>query len=103
MQHNILDYDLPWILLDRDARSKLGINSYDPVMVYRSNSYAIKMKLHTTTLPMIAVIVGFVIGLDYFFPDEATIIEVVVKVLIFGGGLLLTIWMNLLSIRKRLK
>lgn len=103
MQHNILDYDLPWILLDRDARSKLGINSYDPVMVYRSNSYAIKMKLHTTTLPMIAVIVGFVIGLDYFFPGKDTTIEVVVKVLIFVGGLLLTIWMNLLSIRKKLK
>lgn len=103
IRHNILDYDLPWILLDRDARIKLGIKAYDPVMVYRSNSYAIKTKLHTITLPMVAGIVGFVIGLDYLLPNVETTTLLVIKAMLFVGGLLLTIWLNLLSIRKKLK
>ena len=104
MRNNILNYDLPWILLDLDARRKLDIHSYDPVMVYRSNNYAIKTKLHTTTLPMIALTVGFVIGLEQLKGSFSKIdLLMITKVLVFVTGIIVTIWMNLLSIRKKLK
>lgn len=103
MKGNILNYDLPWILLDLDAREALGIKAYHPVSVFRSNNYAVKKKLHTTTLPMIAGTVGFVIGLRYMFPDADDSIMLIIQSLLFVGGLLLTIWMNLLTIRKKLK
>jgi hypothetical protein len=103
MKGNILDYDLPWIFLDRDARIKLDIKAYDPIMVYRSNGHAIKSQLHKTTLSLIAGIVGFIIGLDYLLPNINKGILALLMIFVFVTGLMLTIWLNLLSIRKKLK
>ena len=100
---NVLEYDLPWILMDRDAREKLGIKAYHPVTVYRSNSYAIKTKLHSITLPMIGGIVGFMVGLHYLLPEDNIAVKAAIQASVFFGGLLLTVWLNLLSVRKRLK
>ncbi len=104
LKGNKLDYDLRWILLDLDARSKLGIKAYDPVMVYRSNNYAIKTKMHSITLPMVAGVVGFVLSLDYLLKDLVSApLLAAIKAVLYAGGLLFTIWLNLLTIRNKFK
>jgi len=101
---NKLDYDLRWILLDLDARSKLGIQAYDPVTVYRSNNYAIKTKMHSITLPMVAGVVGFVLSLDYLLKDIVPVpLIAAIKAVLYASGLLFTIWLNLLPIRNKFK
>ena len=95
--------DLPWIFMDYDTRMELDIQPYDPVLVYRSNSFAIKKKLHQTTLPLIAMIVGFILGLDIVFPDDQAFTIDILKIAIFSIGIIATIWLNLVSLKTNLK
>lgn len=89
--------DLPWIFLDHDARQELNIHTNDPVKVYRNINHLILKKMHLISIPLILTIIGFVLSLDSFKGNDP------VKVWIYIGGLLLVIFLNLLSVRLIIK
>ncbi len=95
-------YDLPWIMLDNDARSLLGVDAYDPVMVYRSNSFAVKQKLHTLTTPMAIGFVGLFVGLESF-SEYGKNVKAIIEISGFIVAGALTILFSMLNIRNRLK
>jgi hypothetical protein len=89
--------DLPWILLDDDARNELGIHTNDPVRIYRNINHLILKKMHVISIPLILTIIGFVLSLDLFKGNDP------LKFWIYLGGLLVVIFLNLLSLRLIIK
>ena len=91
------DTDLPWILLDSDSRSKLGIKTNDPVRVYRDLRYSIKNKLHLVSIPLVLTIIGFILSLEFFKSNEP------LKIILYSAGLLVVICLNLWTVRLKIK
>ena len=92
--HRATEYDLPWILLDFDARNKLGVKTGDPVRVYRSIRYAIYNKLHFISIPLVLTIIGFIISFDRYT-------NIIQKIIIYLLGLFIVLLLHLLTIRKK--
>lgn len=95
-KHRATVYDLPWILLDFDARNKLGVKTSDPVRVYRSVRYAIYNKLHLVSIPLVLTIIGFIISFDKITTTPQ-------KIIIYLLGLFIILLLHLLTIRKKVK
>ena len=89
--------DLPWILLDFDARNELEIDTNDPVRVYRNVQHAVFKKIHLISIPLILTIIGFVLSLDLFKDNDP------LKIFVYTFGLFFVVFLNLLSIRLIVK
>lgn len=94
------DDDLPWILIDFDARNELEVKIGDPVVIYRSNGYAISKNIQSLTVPLVVMLVGIVEGLDFLVGADKMIF---MKGMLYLFGSILIIWFNLLPIRNKFK
>jgi len=86
--------DLPWILLDFDAREKLKVEECDPVRIYRSISHCISKRMHLISVPLVLTIMAAIIGFDISTP---------LKFIMLVLGISFVILFNFIAIKKRIK
>lgn len=101
--------DLPWIFLDNDARNKLKVKPYDPVIVYRSTKFAVLNKLHLVSIPLILSIIGFIFSYEKVLEKGIENGDITqgqifyIKAGLFFLGLIIVFLLHLLTIRKKIK
>jgi hypothetical protein len=57
--------DLPPILIDLDARLKLGVRECDPVRIYRSLSHNAGKRLHLISIPLILALIASLVSFEF--------------------------------------
>ncbi|MBN2441837.1 MAG: hypothetical protein JXJ04_10835 [Spirochaetales bacterium] len=82
---------LPWILMDFDARSHLGIKKNDPVIIYRDLNYLAGKKVHLLSEPLVLTIIGAILGFD---------LSTQLQIGILALGMFLVIIFNFIDLRK---
>lgn len=88
------ELDLPWILLDLDARIKLKVEECDPVRIYRSISHCISKRMHLISLPLVLTIMAAIVGFHISIP---------LKFIMLVLGISFVLLSNFIAIRKRIK
>lgn len=90
---NKTELDIPWILLDFDARRTLGIETCDAVRVYRDPLHAFYKQVHQLSVPLVLLIIGAILSMEG---------KIIVKLLLLSFGFSAAVGILLYETRKRI-
>jgi hypothetical protein len=82
--------DLSPILLDFDARSKLGVRECDPVRIYRSLSHDAGKRMHLISIPLTLALIAALVSFEFSFAS---------KIFILVAGFIAILVFNLIDMR----
>ncbi len=97
------DDDLPLIFIDLDARIKLGVEVGDPVVISRNTRYAISKNIQSFTIPLIAMLVGVLEGVEFFVESADNKTILLVKSISYLLASIFIIYFNLLPVKNKFK